>query len=88
MNVGPIDGDKTSQHVEKYEPMLRNGYRADFSRDTRLHPPIYHVIIFRDGTPEILYWSQFQSLEAAREYARKCIDNFSGERREVAEAGT
>ncbi len=88
MNATPISGDNVSQYVEKYQPMLRDGYRAEFSRDTRIHPPVYHVVICRDGTPEILRWSQFQSLNEAREHARKCIDDLSGHRREVAEAGT
>ncbi len=88
MNANPIGGDKVSQYVEKYEPLLRNGYRADFSRDTRIHPPVYHVIVSRHGGPEILHWSQFHSLDEAREYAWKCIDDLSEDRRQSAEAGT
>ncbi len=88
MNVTPIGGDNASQYVEKYEPLRRNGYRADFSRDTRMDPSVYHVIVSADGRPEILHWSQFDSLDEARKYAHRCIDDLSGDRREVAEAGT
>ncbi len=88
MNAIPIGGNNAFQYVEKYEPMLRNGYRADFSRDTRIHPSVYHVIVCRDGRSEILHWSQFRNLDEAREYARHCIDDLSGDRREVAEAGS
>ena len=47
-------------------PRLRNGiYFADFRRDTRLHPEVYHSVIQRDGSSDILWWSQHSSLEDA-----------------------
>lgn len=59
------------QFVISYE-RLRNGrYFADFRRDKRLYPEVYHCIIQRDGSTEIINWSQHRSLEAAREMAER-----------------
>ena len=52
-------------HIVTY-PRLRNGiYFADFKRDTRLHPEIYHCVIQQDGSPTILCWRQHPSLQDA-----------------------
>ncbi len=60
-------------HIATY-PQLRNGrYFADFKRDKRLHPEVYHCIIQRDGSPEILSWTQHRSLEDAARSAQKEI---------------
>ena len=83
----PIGGNGARRFVEKYDPLLLEGYRVDFSRDVRLHPPIYHFIITEEGSREILMWSQCRSLEEARTEASSYIKGYFGGRRDVAEAG-
>jgi len=59
------------QFVISYE-RLRNGpYFADFRRDRRLYPEVYHCIIQREGSTEVLNWSQHRSLEGALEMAER-----------------
>lgn len=84
----PPGSTETSQFVEKYEPLRRHGYIADFSRDIRMFPPIYHVVITKAGSAEILLWVQCESLEEARSEATKRLSDLSNPKRETAEAGT
>ncbi len=64
-------------HVATY-PQLRNGrYFADFKRDKRLHPEVYHCVIQRDGSPDILSWSQHPSLEKAVTQAERELAGFA-----------
>ncbi len=66
----------TREYIAAY-PRLKNGiYFADFRRDTRLHPEIYHCVIQRDGSPHILWWSQHRSLEDATRTAKKELSRF------------
>ena len=52
-------------HIVTYQ-RLRNGiYFADFKRDTRLYPELYHCVIQQDGSPTILWWRQHPSLQDA-----------------------
>jgi hypothetical protein len=52
-------------------------YYADFRRDKRLVPEVYHCIIQRQGSNEILSWSQYRSLDAARQAAEAEISRLS-----------
>jgi hypothetical protein len=52
-------------NVIRYERLCRGPYYADFRRDKRLVPEVYHCIIQREGSAEILRWTQHQSLEEA-----------------------
>ncbi|HEX7894047.1 MAG TPA: hypothetical protein VF447_07635 [Terriglobales bacterium] len=74
MLKGPMSDLRPSsdgQFVISYE-RLRNGpYFADFRRDKRLYPEVYHCIIQREGSTEVLNWSQHRSLEAAMETAER-----------------
>ena len=67
--------------VIRYERLRRGDYYADFRCDKRLSPRVYHYIIQRDGSSEILAWSQYRSLDAAVRAAEKQLQHFS-----VAEA--
>ena len=57
-------------HVLRYDRLKMGNYYADFRRDERLIPEVYHCIIQREGSSEILSWSQYRSLDAAREAAQ------------------
>ena len=59
-----------ASHVLRYDRLKMGHYYADFRRDERLIPEVYHCIIQREGSSEILSWSQYRSLDAARESAQ------------------
>jgi hypothetical protein len=52
-------------HVVRYERLKYGAYYADFRRDKRLVPEVYHCVIQREGSAEILRWTQHRSLEEA-----------------------
>ena len=55
-----------SSHVVQYERLRNGAFYADFRRDQRLYPEVYHCIIQREGSTGILSWSQHRSLDRAR----------------------
>lgn len=56
-------------HIMRYERLKYGAYYADFRRDKRLIPEVYHCVIQREGSAEILRWTQHRSLEEALEDA-------------------
>jgi hypothetical protein len=57
-------------HILRYPRVQRRPFFADFMRDKRLSPEVYHCVIQREGNSEILYWTQHRSLEDAKSAAR------------------
>jgi hypothetical protein len=53
-------------HVIRYDRLRQGSFYADFRRDKRLYPEVYHCIIQKEGSTQILSWSQFRTLERAR----------------------
>ena len=53
-------------NVIRYERLQSGAYYADFRRDRRLNPEVYHCVIQREGSTEILRWSQHRTLEGAQ----------------------
>lgn len=64
-------------HVVRYDRLKVGDYYADFRRDKRLVPEVYHCIVQREGSSEILSWSQYRSLDAARKAAEAEINRLS-----------
>ena len=56
---------RNRSHIARYERLQLGAYYADFRRDKRLVPEVYHCIIQRKGSSEILRWTQHHSLEEA-----------------------
>ena len=54
-----------SEHVVRYPRIQRGNHYADFSRDGRVHPEVYHCLIQREGSSQIISWTQHSTLEAA-----------------------
>ena len=54
-----------NEHIIKYPRLRRGNHFADFMRDKRIHPEVYHCIIQREGSKEILSWTQDSTLDAA-----------------------
>ncbi len=90
-DVKPIPPRDSGAHgfVEKYEPLRLDGYRADFSRDIRVHPPVLHVVISKEASREILSWFQAETVETARAEAEQQIKALAGRLdNSVAQTGT
>jgi|KBSMisStandDraft_5_1062788.scaffolds.fasta_scaffold01254_4 hypothetical protein len=49
-----------------YDRLRQGSFYADFRRDKRLYPEVYHCIIQKDGSTQILSWSQFRTIDRAR----------------------
>jgi hypothetical protein len=64
-------------HVIRYERLQEGAYYADFRRDKRLNPEVYHCVIQREGSTEILRWSQHRTLDAAVRAARDELKRLS-----------
>ena len=60
-----LDKSVDGTHVIRYERIRQGSFYADFRRDKRLYPEVYHCIVQREGSSEILSWSQYRSLERA-----------------------
>jgi hypothetical protein len=68
-----LAGKKNSEHIINYPRMQRGTYFADFMRDKRMHPEIYHCVIQREGSKEILWWTQHRTLEGAMKHAEVAL---------------
>jgi hypothetical protein len=66
-------------NVIRYERLQRGPYYADFRRDKRLNPEVYHCVIQREGSSEILRWSQHHTLDEAMLEARAELMRLSEE---------
>lgn len=64
-------------HVVRYQRLRCGQYYADFRRDKRLSPEVFHCVIQREGSTEILRWTQHRTLEAAMEEAQTELKRLS-----------
>ena len=53
----------------------RHGFRAEITRSKSAIGNIYHYVIMREDSPEILSWGQERSLKDARAYVRDYIES-------------
>jgi hypothetical protein len=65
-----------TSYVVRYERLREGEYFADFRRDTRLKPEVYHCIIQREGSSEIIRWTQHRTLDAAVRRAKSELNHF------------
>jgi hypothetical protein len=68
-------------NVIRYERLQQGPFFADFRRDKRLNPEVYHCVIQREGTTDILRWSQHRSLNAAIRTARAELKRLASKER-------
>ena len=68
MNSFMVNFDKSRDgaYVVRYDRLRQGSFYADFRRDKRLYPEVYHCIIQKEGSTQILSWSQFRTLERAQ----------------------
>ncbi len=64
-------------NVIRYQRLQHGQFFADFRRDKRLDPEVYHCVIQREGTSDILRWSQHRTLNAAMRTARAELKRLS-----------
>ena len=57
--------------VARYPRLTCGVFFADFRRDVRLLPEVYHCIIQRKQSKDVLWWTQHRSLQEAVEAAEK-----------------
>jgi hypothetical protein len=76
--MGVAKATTAGDHIERYERVRWGDYFADIRRDKRLKPEVYHCVVQREGSTEILAWSQFRSLNDAQRFADKYIRDLSG----------
>ncbi len=67
---------KSRRFIERYPPLIAGGYRADFSRDIRVNPPVYHLVISRVDCPTILVFTQAFSLDTLKAQAQAELEAF------------
>jgi hypothetical protein len=61
------------EHIIRYPRLQRGTHFADFMRDKRMCPEVYHCVIQRDGSNEIFSWTQHSTLEAAMKNAEVAL---------------
>jgi hypothetical protein len=59
------DATSDDSHIVRYERLQRGPYFADFRRDKRLNPEVYHCVIQHEGSTEIIRWTQHRTLKEA-----------------------
>lgn len=77
--MSELNAASEEANVIRYERLQSGPYFADFRRDKRLHPEVYHCVVQREGSTEILRWSQHRTLEGAMRTARAELRRLSEE---------
>lgn len=67
--------------------VTRQPYFADISRDGRVHFELWHWIVQREGSQEILGMGQERTEDEARECAEQCMADLGGNSRQKRAAG-
>ena len=67
-----------SERIIRYPRMERGTHFADFMRDKRMRPELYHCVIQRKGSKKILSWTQHRSLNQAMQHAEADLAHFTG----------
>ena len=70
-------GTNGAEAVIRFERLRRGNFFADFRRDKRLHPEVYHCIVQRTDDDQILVWTQHTTLDAAHASAEEHLERFS-----------
>jgi hypothetical protein len=73
MHVVPSreEGPERSSRILHYNRIRLGRYYADFCRDSQVAPEIYHYVIQREGSNEIISWDQRHTLKEALEAAQE-----------------
>ena|SRR5690242_9312533 len=66
------------EHIIRYPRLQRGSHFADFMRDKRIYPEVYHCVIQREGCNEITSWTQHSTIEEAMENAEVALNLILG----------
>lgn len=72
-----VGSSREAANVFRYERLRRGNFFADFRRDKRLYPEVYHCIVQRTGNAQILAWTQHSTLDAAHSAAEEHLERLS-----------
>ncbi len=77
--IFPSRGEEARQpsRILRYSRMRLGRYYADFCRDSQLAPAVYHYVIQREGSNEIISWDQRLTLKDAMEAAQKELESLA-----------
>lgn len=64
--------------------VLIRGHRADIFRDTKISPPVFHCLVQRIGSAEILFWEQTRTFEEAENDMFEYLESEDGLKRQHA----
>jgi hypothetical protein len=70
----PVIKSNTPMDAQSNIRLRLNGFFADILCDRRSRPEIWHWIVQREGSPEILNWGHESSQQKAEEEARAYLE--------------
>jgi len=66
-----------ADHVQQKRTLDIHGFIAEFFTNSEVDPPVYHYVVMRRGSVEILGWGQENTPGSAERMARNCIEMLS-----------
>ena len=66
-----------ANRVQPNKSLEAHGFRSEFFLNDKTDPPVYHYVVMRPGSVEILAWGQERTAEAAERLARDCMRTLS-----------
>ena len=66
-----------ANRVQPKKILEAHGFRSEFFVNEKTDPPVYHYVVLRPGSVEILAWGQERTAEAAESMARDCMRTLS-----------
>ena len=73
-----LDFKPEADRVQQKKKTLEvRGFIAEFFTNEKIDPPVYHYVVMRKGSVEILGWGQESTAESAERMARNCMEMLS-----------
>ncbi len=72
-----LDFKTGANRVQPRKTLEAHGFRAEFFLNEKAEPPVYHYVVMRPGSVEILAWGQERTQEAAERLAKDCMITLS-----------
>ena len=74
---GPVSARIEVRQLVSKKVIEADGFVAEFFQNDESGAIVYHYVVMRKGSVEILGWGQEHSPEAAERAARDCIETLS-----------
>ena len=72
---GPLRFNREAASAAIVETLQEGPYLADLFANDKVEPPVYHYIITRRGSNEILDWGQTFSMDSSRDAAEQWMES-------------